>query len=105
MVLENQQFVQCFQLSINDLKKIIGEAVEAAIPTNLEDKSNLTKSSNDLEIKTDFLTREQVKNILNVSYPTLWKYNNEGTLKVKRKIGRRVYYSKKDLNNLINDVA
>jgi len=94
------QSLQMINLSIDDLSKLIKDCFKEQLKNIQESKiTEPTKS------ETDFLTRKEVKNILNVSYPTLWKYNNEGTLKVKKKIGRRVYYSKQDLNNLLNDLA
>lgn len=92
-------------MSMEDLSTIIKKAVTSAIqnPKIINMNNSLDKSNTNPE--DDVLTREEVKNILKVSYPTLWKYNNDGTLKVKSKIGRRVYYSKKDLTNLLNDVA
>ena len=103
MIVEKQ--VQFFQMSMEDLSTIIKKAVTSAIqnPKIINMNNSLDKSNTNPE--DDVLTREEVKNILKVSYPTLWKYNNDGTLKVKSKIGRRVYYSRKDLNNLLNDAA
>ncbi|MGJ8745793.1 helix-turn-helix transcriptional regulator [Polaribacter sp.] len=103
MIVEKQ--IQFFQMSMEDLSTIIKKAVTSAIqnPKIINMNNSLDKSNTNPE--DDVLTREEVKNILKVSYPTLWKYNNDGTLKVKSKIGRRVYYSKKDLTNLLNDVA
>jgi hypothetical protein len=92
-------------MSIDDLNAIIKNAVASAIGDSKNNSITNVNSVTNSNPESDLLTREEVKNILKVSYPTLWKYNNNGTLKVKSKFGRRVYYSRKDLNNLLNDVA
>ncbi|AUC84359.1 hypothetical protein CW731_03180 [Polaribacter sp. ALD11] len=102
---QEKQFVQCFQLSMEDFKEMITNAVKSVIPQQQKNSAKIISLNNVSNPEDDILTREEVKNILKVSYPTLWKFNNEGTLKIKQKIGRRVYYSKKDLNNLLNNVA
>jgi predicted DNA-binding transcriptional regulator AlpA len=90
---------------MEDFKEMITNAVKSVIPQQQKNSAKIISLNNVSNSEDDILTREEVKNILKVSYPTLWKYNNDGTLKVKSKIGRRVYYSKKDLNNLLNNVA
>lgn len=103
---KEQQFVQCFQISMEDLQTMIKEAVKSVIPKlEFDQKNSCQPKTIGLDSNNDFLSRKEVTEILKVSYVTLWKYNKEGTLKVKNKIGRRVYYSRKDLNNLLNNVA
>ncbi len=98
----NNQVLQVFQISLDELKSIIQDAVDKSLqPLNIQ-KSEV-RLINNSKIENDLLSREEVKDILKLSYPTLWKYNKNGTLKIKKKIGRRVYYSRKDLNQLIRD--
>ena len=102
---QGQQLIQCFQLSMDDLKEMIADAVKSVIPQQQKNNTKIISLNSVSNPEDDLLTREEVKNILKVSYVSLCKYNKDGTLKVKSKIGRRVYYSRKDLNNLINNVA
>ncbi|MFG6686247.1 helix-turn-helix domain-containing protein [Mariniflexile sp. HNIBRBA6329] len=95
--------IQFFQMSMDDLKALIKEAVKSGTtpPINNTNGVNTTSSSDDGK---EWYTREEVKDLLKVSFTTLWKYNKEGVLKAK-KIGSRVYYLKTDLFNLLNNAA
>ncbi|PQV51229.1 excisionase family DNA binding protein [Jejuia pallidilutea] len=46
----------------------------------------------------DYYTREEAKDLLKISYATLWKYNKDGVLRAT-KIGSRVYYKRKDIDD------
>jgi len=94
-----RRVVQFYEMSLDDLKEIIKEAVESVTPSLKKTDETLTTNS-----ESEWLTREEVKNLLKVSYTTLWKYNRVGVLKAK-KIGSRVYYSKTELYNLLNNAA
>ncbi len=48
----------------------------------------------------DLYTREEVKELLKVSYPTLFNWNNKKILTAK-KIGHRVYYVRADVQALL----
>lgn len=87
-------------LSVEDLSQLISNCISEQLKQSKEPKLHEVNKS-----ESDFLTREEVKDILKVSYPTLWKYNKDGTLKIKLKLGRRVYYSREELFNLINNAA
>lgn len=47
-------------------------------------------------------TREETAEILNVSFGTLHNWKNNGTLTPTTKIGKRVYYSKKEVLARLN---
>ncbi len=49
-------------------------------------------------VDKEYLTREEAKELLKVSYATLWKYNKDGILPAT-KIGSRVYYKRKDIDD------
>jgi predicted DNA-binding transcriptional regulator AlpA len=100
----NEQYIQMINLSKDDLSNLITNCVSEQFKKLQNSKSIITEKGNSFK-ENDLLTRKEVSEILKVSFVTLWKFNNDGTLKVKSKIGRRVYYSKKDLTNLLNDVA
>ncbi len=85
-------------LSVSDLAELISNCVKAEIQKVVKLPQQTQK--NELEI----LTRKQTKNLLGISYVTLWKYNREGFLKTK-KIGSKVFYMRADIDNLLNQVA
>jgi predicted DNA-binding transcriptional regulator AlpA len=88
-------------LSVEDLLDLISNCVSEQLKHINGEPKKLQSANSESEL----LTREEVKDILKVSNPTLWKYNKDGILKIKLKIGRRVYYSREDLFNLINNAA
>ncbi len=54
-----------------------------------------------VESKEELLTREQLKNKLNISFPTLHKFMKEGKIPFK-KIGKKTYFNYPEILNLIN---
>lgn len=81
------------QITLEDLGKFIEEKVRKAV-----EKIALTTTSKD---EKTFYTREEVSKLLDVSFTTLFHWNNKSILKA-RKIGKRVYYSKNDVLDLLN---
>jgi len=106
MVEKNQNLIQFFQITVDDLKEMIEESVKSVIPSNL-----LTKDSNkpfdlvESYSKNDLLTRSQVMKILDVSPPTLWRYNKFGTLTWKYKTPKRIYYDKNDVYDYLKNCS
>lgn len=90
--------VNLLGLSIDDFQKIIKEAVASEMQ-RLE-KDNLQSKKEDKE----FLTRKEAKAFLDVSATTLWSYGKKKLI-TPRNLGGRVYYSKNELLNLLNDVV
>ncbi|MFL0114064.1 helix-turn-helix transcriptional regulator [Tenacibaculum maritimum] len=103
MRVEQKQFIQCFQLSVDDLKAIIEDAVKSVTPPIKSNNSNYVLLDNDSD--DDLLSPKEVSAKLKISITTLWRYNRDGILKYKNKIGRKVYYSKKEVYNFINDTS
>ena len=91
----NDQMV--VQMTVVQLQELVSNAVALGIKEHQDSISTIEKSESD-----EILTREQVAKILKVSYPTLWKWNNEGTLK-NHKRGSRVYYMKVDVMFKVNE--
>ena len=54
--------------------------------------------------ESEWLTREEVCDMLHITYTTLWRKENEGVIK-KHKMGRRNLYSKKEVESLFKLVA
>ena len=69
---------------IQEIVKVLDKALE---------KLNINKEA---QQEKEFYTREEIAKLLNVSYVTLFNWNNDGKLKAN-KLGNRVYYSKEDL--------
>lgn len=92
------KYVQLVQISIEDMKIIMGEVFASELR-----KANDVIPLN-LKPETEILTREQTKNLLGISYVSLWKYNKEGIL-TGRKIKGRIFYLRQDINNMLNQVA
>ena len=73
----------------SDLKKIVADAIREFKPE--------TKEPN----RPEYVTRQQVRDELHVSFPTLNRFDKEGILTAK-KIGGRVLYLWSDIEKAIN---
>lgn len=73
----------------NDLKKIVAEVISETKPESKE------------LIKPEYLTRQQVKEKLHVSYPTLNRFDKDGIL-TAHKIGGRVLYTLESIEKALN---
>lgn len=73
----------------SDLKKIVADAIREHKPESKE------------PIRPEYLTRQQVKEKLHVSFPTLNRFDKEGIL-TAHKIGGRVLYLLSDIEQAIN---
>lgn len=94
--MKNQQF-QMINLSIDDLLALISTCISTQLKNIKE--LNHSKPSNP---EKDILSVDEVKTLLGLSKTTLWKYRKDGTLPAK-KIGSRVYYSRTELSNFLNN--
>lgn len=79
----NQNFEQC-------VKHAVKEAFSELIPDLTHQKEE--------EIEPGFITRSQAIKFLNISPPTLYRYQKTGLLPY-HKIGRKIYFNKSDLVN------
>lgn len=73
----------------NDIRKIVAETIRDNKPESKE------------TIRPEYLTRQQVKEKLHVSFPTLNRFDKEGIL-TAHKIGGRVLYLWSDVEKAIN---
>lgn len=96
------QVIQFFNLSIDDLNMMIVDAVKSVIQKPIEEKP--ISNTEELEFENDLLSSKDVMVILKISSTTLWRFNKNDTLRPKSKIGRKVYYSKSEVYNLINNI-
>lgn len=77
--------VVLISLPIGELKEIIGQVVQEKLQ---EFSSNLTHKK---PPEKEFLTRQEVCQMLQVNSVTLWRYAREGRLKQHR-VGRKVFF-------------
>lgn len=73
----------------NDLKKIVADVIRE------------TKTESKEPVRPKYVTRQQVKDELHLSFPTLNRFDKEGIL-TARKIGGRVLYLWSDVEMAIN---
>jgi len=94
----NTQTFQMINLSVENLVELISNCVK----TEIQKVVSLTTQPAKQEPK--ILTREEVKDLLKISYTSLWKYNKQKTLEAK-KVNGKVFYLRQDVYNLLNAVA
>ena len=83
-----------FSIPIQELKEIIGEIVEEKIK---EHTSMCTTTSTPHK---EFMTSQEVCQMLHIKMVTLWRYSKDGRLKQHR-IGRRVFYRFKEVKDAL----
>lgn len=97
-MIENKENL-LIQLKVGDLQKLIKDAIKEEI-TKITSAITLNPKSSENN-SDELLTREQASKLLNVSYTTLFHWNNDGILPVE-KLGKRVYYSKSRIMEKLN---
>lgn len=81
-------------LQMDDLRQVVTEIVEdVCAKRGLNEKPSLKED--------EWLTREEVCDVLHITYTTLWRKENEGVIK-KHKMGRRNLYSKKEVMEIFS---
>ena len=81
-------------LQMDDLRQVVTEIVEeVCAKRGLNEKSSVEEG--------EWLTREEVCDMLHITYTTLWRKENEGVIK-KHKMGRRKLYSKKEVTEIFS---
>lgn len=73
----------------SDIRKIVADALRETKPESRE------------PIRPEYLTRQQVKEKLHVSFPTLNRFDKEGIL-TAHKIGGRVLYTLESIEKALN---
>lgn len=98
------------QMSLDDLKALIAEAVRAAVKADI--KQEFKDAIKDIAPKQDaskdkgkekFLTREEAAEYLNISVASIDRYRKVGTLKYHR-IGGKVLLEKNELQNSLQAI-
>ena len=81
-------------LQMDDLRQVVTEIVEeVCTKRGLNEKPSVEEG--------EWLTREEVCDMLHITYTTLWRKENEGVIK-KHKMGRRNLYSKKEVTDIFS---
>jgi len=93
------KIIQLTQISVEDLSCLIKEAVASEI----KKLANLVTSPppNHSDV---LLTRKEASKMLDVSFTTLYHWNNDETLSA-HKMGRKVFYLKEDVINKIKKAS
>lgn len=81
-------------LQMDDLRQVVTEIVEEVCA-----KRGFNEKPSEEE--GEWLTREEVCDMLHITYTTLWRKENEGVIK-KHKMGRRNLYSKKEVMDIFS---
>ena len=77
------------------LKEIIYEVVSECFDDKINHSFVVEKPEDE-----GFYDRDEICELLHITYPTLWRIEKTGILK-SQKVGRRNLYSKKEVNLLI----
>ncbi|MGV8914138.1 MAG: helix-turn-helix domain-containing protein [Kaistella sp.] len=85
--------IQLLNIPVEEFMK----EMEAVLSKMLLDKLPKTK----VDEEKFLYTREETSKLLKVSYTTLWKWNDDGTLPAQ-KLGKRVYYNKESVIARLN---
>ncbi|SFZ80266.1 helix-turn-helix domain-containing protein [Tenacibaculum maritimum] len=97
---EQSTFIQCFQLSLDDLETIIKEAVSKV----LQEKKELLINNPKRNSSDYYLSRKEAAEFLKISETTLWSLDKKQILPAKRLYGK-VLYLKSDLLNFHKQAA
>jgi len=93
----NPQFAKdiIIQVKGNDLMIFADQLVK-------EVREETKKQLKDAVKPNEYLTRNEVSKILNISLTTLWKYDKKGILPT-RKVGGKVRYLRSDVDDAMNN--
>lgn len=82
-------------ITVPQLTELIANCIKAELQKVVNFTMQPTKP------EPEILTREEVKDLLKISFTSLWKYNKQKTLEAK-KINGKVFYLRQDVMNLLN---
>ena len=89
--MSNNKQIQFVSTTPNDLAELISEKVKQALESQLKEIGTAPE-------KKEFITREEARQLLDVTFATLWRYNKNGQLKAY-KFHNKVYYKLSDIEN------
>lgn len=76
-------------LDKNDLKEILEALIRQAVKDELQSNS----FSGDV---SPVMSRDEVSKMLDISFPTLIQWEKDGTIPKPKRLGKRVYFIRKD---------
>lgn len=86
-----------FSIPIEELTELIGKTVEEKLKVYA---ASSLEESKELPSK-EFLSREEVLEMLHVTSTTLWRYTREGKLKYHR-IGRKMFFKLEEVRQAMS---
>lgn len=78
------------------------QALDYSVELRLAAERERQKKEQEQAKQSDVISPKQAMGMINVSPATLWRYCKDGLIH-KKNIGGRVYYSRKEIQALIND--
>ncbi len=76
-------------LDKNDLKEVMESLIRQAVRDEMQSRS----SSEDM---SPVMSRDEVAKMLDISLPTLNQWEKDGTIPKPKRLGKRVYFIRKD---------
>lgn len=89
--MSKNEAIQFVSTTPDELAILISEKVKDAIQSQLKEIGTTPE-------KKEFITRAEARELLNVSFATLWRYNKTGELKAY-KFQNKVYYKLSDIES------
>jgi excisionase family DNA binding protein len=90
----NQQIITT--LTADELCRFIQKSIETAISNKLSTPNPVTKQD-------EYLTINQISELLSISLPTIWAYRKRGILPFKR-IGKRILFSRSEVETAMKNI-
>lgn len=81
------------------LKLYIGQLVDNAIEEKLQ---SLSPHKEDSDKEKEIMTRKEVKDLLQISYPTLNTWTKQGKIKAYKQ-GVKIYYKRSEIINSLKE--
>ena len=81
-------------LDKDDLKEVLEPLIRQAVRDELQSSSSVEESS-------PVMSRDEVSKMLDISLPTLNQWEKDGVIPKPKRLGKRVYFIRKDLINFL----
>ena len=78
----------------DDLKEVLEPLIRQAVRDELQSSSSVEESS-------PVMSRDEVSKMLDISLPTLNQWEKDGVIPKPKRLGKRVYFIRKDLINFL----
>jgi predicted DNA-binding transcriptional regulator AlpA len=81
-------------LDKNDLKEVLESLIKQAVRDELQSTASVAELS-------PVMSRDEVSKMLDISLPTLNQWEKDGVIPKPKRLGKRVYFIRKDLINFL----